>query len=59
MTPHEDAAHRDRVAELERRIAELDGLDESAFGRFTPADWVVCIVFALLLPVLALIWFAR
>jgi hypothetical protein len=47
-----------RVEELERRIAELEGLDESAFGRFTAWDWGVCVVGALVLPVLALWWFA-
>lgn len=48
----------DRVAELERRIDELDSLDESAFGAFTPWDWLACTVFAVVLPALALWWFA-
>jgi hypothetical protein len=48
-----------RVADLERRIDELDGQDESAFGEFTRADWVVCVIGAVLLPGLAVIWFAR
>jgi hypothetical protein len=48
-----------RVADLERRIDELDSQDESAFGEFTLVDWVVCVVGALLLPGLAVIWFAR
>jgi hypothetical protein len=48
----------DRVAELERRIDELDSLDESAFGAFTAWDWLACTVFAVVLPALALWWFA-
>jgi hypothetical protein len=57
LTPEarEDAA---RVAELERRIDELEGLDESAFGAFTAWDWLLCTVFAVALPGLALWWFA-
>jgi hypothetical protein len=47
-----------RAHELERRIEELEALDESAFGRFTAWDWALCIVFALVLPHLAAWWFA-
>jgi hypothetical protein len=45
------------VAELERRIEEFEGLDESAFGRFTALDWLLCVLGALILPHLALWWF--
>ena len=38
------------VGELERRIGILEGLDESTFGRFTPLDWVICVIVFLILP---------
>ena len=44
-----------RVRELERRIQELEAHDEAAFGHFTAWDWIVCTVFGLALPLLA-IW---
>jgi hypothetical protein len=48
-----------RVAELERRIRELEALDESAFGGFTHLDWLACALIALVLPAALLVWFAR
>jgi len=47
-----------RVRELERRIQELETLDEAAFGHFTAWDWTVCIVFGLALPLLGIWWWA-
>jgi hypothetical protein len=47
-----------RARELEHRIEELEAHDEAAFGHFTSADWVVCIVFTVLLPLLGVWWFA-
>jgi hypothetical protein len=47
-----------RNHELERRIEMLERLDERSFGRFTTTDWILCTVFALLLPLLAALWFA-
>ena len=49
---------KELVEELERRIDELEGLDEEAFGQFTALDWVICTIGALALPYLALLWFA-
>jgi hypothetical protein len=46
------------VEELERRIDELESLDDDAFGGFTRLDWVICTIGALALPYLALLWFA-
>jgi hypothetical protein len=46
------------IEELERRIDELETLDEDAFGQFTTLDWVICVIGALALPYLALLWFA-
>jgi len=48
-----------RVLELERRIAELEALDDSAFGAFTTLDWLACALAALVAPLVVLLWFAR
>ncbi|MBW2421536.1 MAG: hypothetical protein JRH19_23550 [Deltaproteobacteria bacterium] len=56
MSTSEPGSHRRH--ELERRIEELEARDEAAFGRFTAWDWTLCTVFALVLPLLALWWFA-
>ena len=60
MTPpnHEDPAIATRAAELERRIEELEALEESAFGAFTAWDWLVCVIGALVTPAIAAWWFA-
>ena len=47
------------VDDLASRIDELEGLDESAFGNFTVLDWVICVLGAVVIPVLALVWFAE
>jgi len=45
----------DLVKDLERRIEILDNLEEAEFGSFTRIDYVILIIGALLVPVLALI----
>jgi hypothetical protein len=47
-----------RARELERRIEELEAYDEAALGHFTTWDWIVCTVFGLALPLLAVLWWA-
>jgi len=47
-----------RRHELERRIEELEARDEAAFGHFTAWDWTACIVLGLVLPILAIWWWA-
>ncbi len=47
-----------RVAELERRIAELELLEDGTFGHFTAWDWWVCVIGAVAVPAVALWWFA-
>ncbi len=47
-----------RVAELERRIRELERLDDASFGRFTRLDWWICVLGAVVAPLAALWWFA-
>jgi len=54
-----DAAARDsRARELRHRIDAMEALDDSAFGRFTAWDWLWCTLGALVVPALALWWFA-
>ena len=47
-----------RVRQLEHQIEELEAHDEVEFGHFTALDWAVCIVFGLVLPLLAIWWWA-
>ncbi len=60
----DDPGVRDRVAydrdvcELERRIELLERLDESIPGDFTRWDWLLCVLGAMIVPCLALWWFA-
>jgi len=46
------------VADLERRIEQLEGLDDSDIGRFTALDWFFCITGSVVIPAIALWWFA-
>ncbi len=46
------------VEELERRIEEIEGLDDAAIGSFSGWDWLVCVIGSLVLPAIALWWFA-
>lgn len=46
------------VEDLERRIEELEGLDDSDIGRFTRLDWFFCITGSVIIPAIALWWFA-
>jgi len=54
-----DRTDRDRLVEdLERRIVELEALDDSDVGRFTALDWFFCITGSIVIPAIALWWFA-
>jgi hypothetical protein len=46
------------VEELERRIEEIEGLDDATIGRFTGWDWLVCVIGSIVLPAIAMWWFA-
>ena len=50
-----DEENQELVQDLERRIDTLQDLDEAEFGTFTRTDYVILVVFALVLPVLALV----
>jgi hypothetical protein len=59
--PHTNAERADReriVEDLERRIDELEALDHSDIGNFTSLDWFFCIAGSIVIPVIALWWFA-
>ncbi len=57
-TADESEARGAVVEELERRIEELEGLDDAAIGSFTGWDWLLCVIGSLVLPAVALWWFA-
>ena len=61
MSPIPDSGKTPRelvVEDLEHRIEALEALDDSALGRFTALDWVICIVGSVLIPAALLWWFA-
>jgi hypothetical protein len=54
-----ERADRERlVADLERRIDELESLGDSQLGGFTGLDWFFCITGSVVIPAIALWWFA-
>jgi len=54
-----EQADRARLIEdLERRIAELEALDDSDIGSFTALDWFLCVTGSIVVPAFALWWFA-
>ena len=56
-TGDESEARGALVEELERRIEELEGLDDAAIGSFTGWDWLVCVIGSPALPAIARWWF--
>jgi len=50
-----DEENQELVQDLEQRIDTLQDLDDAEFGAFTRTDYVILVVFALLLPTLALV----
>ena len=54
-----ERADRERLVEdLEHRLDELQALDDSDVGSFTALDWFFCITGSVVIPVIALWWFA-
>ena len=53
------SAREAQLDELHRRIETLEAQDEAEFGEFTRTDWIICIVGALILPSLVLLWIGR
>jgi hypothetical protein len=50
-----DKENQELVEDLERRIDTLQELDEAEFGTFTRSDYIILIIFSLVLPVIALV----
>jgi hypothetical protein len=57
-TGRDQASHALLVEELERRIVEIEALDDSELGHFTRWDWVLCVAGAVVAPAVAMWWFA-
>jgi hypothetical protein len=55
----EQAARERLVEDLERRIAALETLGDSDLGGFTALDWFFCVAGSVVIPAIALWWFAR
>ena len=64
MSPADPTADPERnprellVEELERRIEEIEAQGDDAVGRFTGWDWLLCALGAVVVPALAMWWFA-
>jgi hypothetical protein len=54
----ESEARAALIEELERRIEEIEVLDDAAIGSFTGWDWLLCVIGSLVLPALAMWWYA-
>jgi hypothetical protein len=52
MLEQEDV--RDLVLDLEQRIDKMQSMGDSELGTFTRLDWIVLIVFAIVIPVIAM-----
>ena len=57
-TSAERADHERLVEDLERRIEALEVLDDTDIGSFTALDWFFCITGSVVIPAIALWWFA-
>jgi len=54
----EQAARERLIEDLERRIDALEALDDSDLGGFTALDWFFCVAGSVVIPAIALWWFA-
>ena len=46
---------RDLVLDLERRIDELQRMGDEELGTFGRLDWLILILFAIVIPVIAIV----
>lgn len=53
MLEQEDV--KDLVLDLEQRIDKLQNMGDAELGTFTRLDWLILIVFAIVLPVIAMV----
>ena len=58
-TSLDQTAQELRVEDLERRIVELEAIDSASLGSFTIWDWIACLLGSLIIPIVALWWFAE
>ena len=52
MLEQEDVS--DLVQDLENRIDEMQHMGDEELGTFTRLDWIILVVFAIVLPVIAI-----
>jgi len=52
MLEQEDV--KDLVLDLEQRIDKMQSMGDSELGTFTRLDWIILIVFAIVIPVIAM-----
>jgi len=50
---HEDV--KDLVLDLEKRIDMMQNMGDSELGGFKRLDWIILIMFAIVLPIIALV----
>jgi hypothetical protein len=55
MTMLEQEHVKDLVLDLEQRIDKIQGLGDEELGTFNRLDWVILVIFAIILPAIALI----
>ena len=46
---------KDLVLDLEKRIDRIENLGDEELGTFTRADWLILVLIAIVLPVIAMI----
>ena len=46
---------KDLVMDLEQRIDKLQNMGDAELGTFTRLDWLILIVFAIVIPVIAMV----
>lgn len=53
MLEQEDV--KDLVLDLEQRIEKMQDMGDAELGTFTRADWIILIIFSVVLPVIAMV----
>lgn len=53
MLEQEDV--KDLTLDLEQRIEKIQGMGDAELGAFTRLDWIILIVFSVVLPVIAMV----
>lgn len=53
------SAQEIQIEDLHRRIEIIESIDEAELGEFNRIDWALCIVGAVVIPTLVLLWVGR